>query len=274
MIEPVSNSTPEPTVERLRTVERTCHVCGRDLREEPAIKRVEGLTCFPCCCVIDKQWDEKYAPKMKKIEKVRSILKSTGFLVGFIAVIGVDFHDLTYPLIGLCGGCFLVAYGLKRSLKHACPNPPWSSVNPMYRCPEIVLDEATESMKIIELIKHRYSWRHKGGLCDGSMQKYLSQHFSHILRDRSKQHDDRYPENWENIRNYILSRDKNQCRICGKLDDLHVHHVKPISKGGSHTAQNLITLCKDCHASQDYYMHKRLIEVSRAFNRKMVLKPQ
>ena len=221
-------------------MDRICYLCGRDLREEPAIKRVEGLTCFPCCYSIDKHWDQKYAPKRKKIEKVRSILKLTGFLAGFVAIIGVDFHDLTYPLIGLCGGCFLVAYGLK----HVYPQPPWNSIDPMYRYPEIVLDEATESMKIIALIRRRYSWRY-----------------------RRSQYDERYPENWESIRNYILARDKNQCRICGKMDDLHVHHVKPISRGGNHISQNLITLCKGCHASQDYYMHKILIEISKSFNR-------
>ncbi|MGD1042505.1 MAG: HNH endonuclease [Sedimentisphaerales bacterium] len=244
---------------------KKCYICGRDLCKEPAIRKEKGFTCFPCCYRIDKEWDEKYAPKMKKIDRVRSILKSTGFLaglVGFVVIISgtVKFDNLLYLSLGLCGGCFLIAYGLKCGSKHICPNPPWNSVNPMYRCPEIVLEEKTESMTIIEMIKHRYRWRHKGGMCDDSMQKYLSKHYGHILRN-----DDRYPENWKDIRKDVLSRDENKCRLCNKEDNLHVHHVKPISKGGNHTPQNLITLCKVCHESQAYFMHKALIEIARCY---------
>lgn len=60
----------------------------------------------------------------------------------------------------------------------------------------------------------------------------------------------------------ILYRDNFTCQDCGEfhafinnfdmpvpIDDgqLEVHHILPVSKGGSDEQQNLITLCKKCH---------------------------
>ncbi len=58
-----------------------------------------------------------------------------------------------------------------------------------------------------------------------------------------------YPDNWDDIRKAILERDKYLC--CNdpshEMKPLHVHHVVPISAGGTHELSNLITLCEDCH---------------------------
>jgi 5-methylcytosine-specific restriction protein A len=59
----------------------------------------------------------------------------------------------------------------------------------------------------------------------------------------------------------ILCRDKFICQRCGKFigmvneygmkiptpKEAEVHHIKPVSKGGSDNQFNLISLCKECH---------------------------
>jgi len=38
------------------------------------------------------------------------------------------------------------------------------------------------------------------------------------------------------------------CCICGVTDNLHNHHIVPVSKGGSEEETNMITLCTKHHA--------------------------
>lgn len=46
----------------------------------------------------------------------------------------------------------------------------------------------------------------------------------------------------------IRRRDGNKCQKCGKEEeDLHVHHIEPISEGGDNDKLNLITVCANCH---------------------------
>lgn len=90
-----------------------------------------------------------------------------------------------------------------------------------------------------------------------------------------------YPSDWFNRKEYIEARD-NACYLCGKIStnqqtyssmsykkrvagikpkDInkyhHIHHIVPISKGGTHTLSNLIFLCGKCHENQHNHM-KRL----------------
>ena len=61
---------------------------------------------------------------------------------------------------------------------------------------------------------------------------------------------DQYPNDWHSRRQTVLDRDDYQCRNCGVNDSeeqLHVHHIVPISAGGAHDTTNLATLCKPCH---------------------------
>ena len=52
------------------------------------------------------------------------------------------------------------------------------------------------------------------------------------------------------VRPLVLERDGFRCTKCGCPDNLHVHHIKEKSKGGSNELSNLITLCRDCHAEE------------------------
>jgi DNA helicase-2/ATP-dependent DNA helicase PcrA len=57
-----------------------------------------------------------------------------------------------------------------------------------------------------------------------------------------------YPDNWNEIREKVLRRDNYRC--CNEPSHnkkLHIHHIVPLSKGGTHNLNNLITLCEDCH---------------------------
>lgn len=50
-------------------------------------------------------------------------------------------------------------------------------------------------------------------------------------------------------REAIIHRDNYTCQCCGKKDTrLEVHHIIFRSQGGTDDENNLITLCKDCHA--------------------------
>ena len=51
----------------------------------------------------------------------------------------------------------------------------------------------------------------------------------------------------------VLKRDGYRCQLCGERPSenphitLHVHHVRPFSRGGLTIDENLITLCHTCH---------------------------
>jgi hypothetical protein len=58
-----------------------------------------------------------------------------------------------------------------------------------------------------------------------------------------------YPENWEVLRRAILLRDGNLCRYCG-TDATHVDHIVPVTKGGTHEPENLVSACEHCNKSK------------------------
>ena len=67
---------------------------------------------------------------------------------------------------------------------------------------------------------------------------------------------EKYPENWNQLRQLILERDGYQCQLADGYcsGPLQIHHKIELSKGGTNNANNLITLCKFHH----YLQHKHL----------------
>jgi len=64
---------------------------------------------------------------------------------------------------------------------------------------------------------------------------------------------DGYPADWDRRRKIAYRRDDYQCQECGRQGgphgdaELHAHHIRPKSEGGSHRLSNLKTLCDSCH---------------------------
>lgn len=53
---------------------------------------------------------------------------------------------------------------------------------------------------------------------------------------------------WLQSRRDTIERDGGECQVCGKTENLHVHHIQPVSEGGAKfDTENLITLCPKHH---------------------------
>ena len=53
------------------------------------------------------------------------------------------------------------------------------------------------------------------------------------------------------VRYFVFARDEYTCQVCKKKNKiLHTHHIVYRSKGGTDRADNLITVCSDCHTSE------------------------
>ena len=63
-----------------------------------------------------------------------------------------------------------------------------------------------------------------------------------------------YPENWSEITAKVCARDGYKCGNCGSTTNIDVHHIVPLSQGGTHELGNLRTLCHDCHKKIHPYM--------------------
>jgi hypothetical protein len=57
-------------------------------------------------------------------------------------------------------------------------------------------------------------------------------------------------DTWSRIRRRIIARDGKRCVWCSSVESLQVDHIKPVSEGGLPTADNLRTLCCECHKNK------------------------
>jgi hypothetical protein len=69
-----------------------------------------------------------------------------------------------------------------------------------------------------------------------------------------------YPSNWEELRQQVLDQHLNRCVNCQRPDSpLQIHHIVPVSYGGSHQIPNLVPLCDQCHdAAHELTMAPRI----------------
>lgn len=59
--------------------------------------------------------------------------------------------------------------------------------------------------------------------------------------------DDDYDTTWDDIKDTVYKKYGYKCSICGKTNNLQIHHKIPIKNGGTNDLFNLIPLCIDCH---------------------------
>jgi hypothetical protein len=65
------------------------------------------------------------------------------------------------------------------------------------------------------------------------------------------------------IRAAVRARDGERCTRCEATEDLAMHHILPVSEGGKHHVDNLVTACWTCHKQMhiergDWYAGKML----------------
>lgn len=55
------------------------------------------------------------------------------------------------------------------------------------------------------------------------------------------------------VRYFVFARDEYTCQVCKKKGEiLHTHHIIYRSEGGTDRADNLITVCTDCHTNANH----------------------
>lgn len=55
------------------------------------------------------------------------------------------------------------------------------------------------------------------------------------------------------VRYYVFARDDYTCQVCHRKGGiLHTHHIVYKSEGGTDKADNLITVCSECHTSENH----------------------
>jgi ssDNA-binding Zn-finger/Zn-ribbon topoisomerase 1 len=86
----------------------------------------------------------------------------------------------------------------------------------------------------------------------------LTQRDRHILRIFD--HWPGYPPFWKYLRSVVIGRDSNRCQVtgCPSRLELHVHHMRPVSVGGTHSPENLVSLCDFHHALEPEKGHERI----------------
>ena len=79
--------------------------------------------------------------------------------------------------------------------------------------------------------------------------KQMNQRYERFGRDPETKK--RYGRQWERIRRrYIAAHPLcEECQRHGRyVKAEHVHHVRPLTEGGTHDEDNLMALCKKCHS--------------------------
>lgn len=62
----------------------------------------------------------------------------------------------------------------------------------------------------------------------------------------------------------ILDRHFGRCHYCGKkTEELEQEHMKPVSKGGGYTKENIVPACRSCNGSKYTKSYKEFIKNNR-----------
>ena len=87
-----------------------------------------------------------------------------------------------------------------------------------------------------------------GRFCE-EHQRIENKHYEKYRRDPNTK--SRYGRVWKRIRDRHIALHP-LCVVClknGKITPTEeVHHILPLSRGGTHASDNLMSLCKSCHS--------------------------
>lgn len=98
-----------------------------------------------------------------------------------------------------------------------------------------------------------------GDLIEGKKRKQKKKNdLNNWLKNEEPIHRDltTYPEDWGMRRQYIAEINEYSCQKCRRKGFLgfHVHHILPLSKGGTNSLENLAYLCQRCHENEHPHM--------------------
>lgn len=89
-------------------------------------------------------------------------------------------------------------------------------------------------------------------------EKIMNRHYEHFQRGYSA--GKRYGRSWKKIRDKYV-RSHPYCELCfreGKMVPVEeVHHIVPLSRGGTNDESNLMSLCRSCHEKIHHEMGDR-----------------
>jgi 5-methylcytosine-specific restriction protein A len=96
-------------------------------------------------------------------------------------------------------------------------------------------------------------------------EQYCAEHISKVREqynkyERSPDINKKYGRAWKRIRDrYVMEHPL--CELCLKEGRLtptdEVHHILPISQGGTHNRGNLMSLCQSCHNKKHHELGDR-----------------
>ena len=69
-----------------------------------------------------------------------------------------------------------------------------------------------------------------------------------------KEYQEGQTKGYYDVRYFVFARDNYTCQVCGKSKGkiLQTHHIVYRSNGGTNRADNLITVCTDCHTHENH----------------------
>ena len=80
-------------------------------------------------------------------------------------------------------------------------------------------------------------------------QRQAEHHYNHFQREPET--NKRYGRAWKRIRDRFVMQHPicEECEKAGRLTPTQeVHHILPLSDGGTNDERNLMALCKECHS--------------------------
>lgn len=84
-----------------------------------------------------------------------------------------------------------------------------------------------------------------------------------------------YPPDWDSRRATVFIIDGRFCSVCRSRSksQLHVHHITPLSKGGSNQLSNLQVLCESCHSIKhgDMNFSDKNYSSENAFSKRVIV---